>query len=297
MVTVSLLVFFLSIVHLTRGIGSPTFQLVPNGIKVSIPVQGYDRSAIHFNINKPMSGIVAGDNEHDFFSYDISGDHWEYTFPVAAKQGDVINYWLWGENNSQGETLTGQTITLGPMLGPSTTTSTFQSTTTEQSITTAISPTTTTNAPSITANSTPFQHNSYSSTRTICKDNAVVNCKNQHVCFITHLRGYCPLTCGLCLPPLCEDSTAVHCEQHTVCLHSILKKFCPLTCGQCVKATKPPCTDGTLVNCSFAGVCSDSALKEHCPLTCGLCGKLSQTTRWIHIGTTKKPSLSQIIGR
>lgn len=41
------------------------------------------------------------------------GDHWEYTFPVAAKQGDVINYWVWGEKQSQGETLTGQTITLG----------------------------------------------------------------------------------------------------------------------------------------------------------------------------------------
>lgn len=41
------------------------------------------------------------------------GDHWEYTFPVAAKQGDVINYWVWGEKQSQGETLTGQSITLG----------------------------------------------------------------------------------------------------------------------------------------------------------------------------------------
>ncbi|XP_076109023.1 uncharacterized protein LOC143077020 [Mytilus galloprovincialis] len=120
-VTVGSLVIFLSIVHITGGLGSTTFQLVPNGIKVSIPVQGYDRNAIHFNINKPITGIEAGENTHDFFGYDKSGDHWEYTFPVAAKQGDVINYWVWGEKHSLGETLTGQTITLGPMVGMSTT--------------------------------------------------------------------------------------------------------------------------------------------------------------------------------
>ncbi|CAG2243923.1 unnamed protein product [Mytilus edulis] len=105
-VSVRSLVFFLGIVHLTGGIGSPTFQLVPNGIKVSVP-----------------------------------GDHWEYTFPLAAKQGDVINYWVWGEQNSQGEKLTGQTMTLGPMVGMSTT-STVPTTITVPSTTTATSTTT-----------------------------------------------------------------------------------------------------------------------------------------------------------
>lgn len=28
---------------------------------------------MHFNINKPLSGIERGDNDHDFFGYDISG--------------------------------------------------------------------------------------------------------------------------------------------------------------------------------------------------------------------------------
>ncbi|CAC5400344.1 Beta-1,3-glucan-binding protein [Mytilus coruscus] len=174
-VTLRSFVFFLSIVHLTGGIGSTTFQLVPNGIKVSIPVQGYERSAIHFNINKQLNGIEAGDHTHDFFGYDIkSGDHWEFTFPVAAKQGDVINYWIWGEKNSQGETLTNQKITLGPMLGMSTTTTvpptttipstTISSTTPIPSTTTVTStttvPPTTTNAPTTTplttSTMTPF---------------------------------------------------------------------------------------------------------------------------------------------
>ncbi|VDI19280.1 Hypothetical predicted protein [Mytilus galloprovincialis] len=163
-VSVRSLVFFLGIVHLTGGIGSPTFQLVPNGIKVSVPVQGYDRSTIHFNINKQLNGIEAGEHTHEFFGYDKSGDHWEYTFPLAAKQGDVINYWIWGEQNSQGEKLTGQTITLGPMVGMSTTSTvpttitipstTISTTTPLASTTTATStttvPPTTSNAPTTT---------------------------------------------------------------------------------------------------------------------------------------------------
>lgn len=41
-------------------------QITPNG-------QWYDRCTIHFNINKPLSGIVKGGNQHDFFCYDESG--------------------------------------------------------------------------------------------------------------------------------------------------------------------------------------------------------------------------------
>lgn len=47
--------------------------------------------------------------------WSILGDHWEYTLSVAAKQGDILYFWLWGEKNSSGETLTGQRITLGGM--------------------------------------------------------------------------------------------------------------------------------------------------------------------------------------
>jgi len=32
---------------------------------------------------------------------------------ATARQGDVIHYWLWGEKNHQGETLTEQTYILG----------------------------------------------------------------------------------------------------------------------------------------------------------------------------------------
>lgn len=39
----------------------------------------------------------------------------EYTFPIAAKEGDIIHYWVWAEQKEHGETLTDQTISLGRM--------------------------------------------------------------------------------------------------------------------------------------------------------------------------------------
>jgi len=157
------------VVHLGSGapvVPRPTWTLLPGGgLRAVVPDQaGLSEVDLHFNLNKPLPGVQAGDynqlityEETVLFGHAFShsrlllprrsatgpNNEWIYEdAAVPAKTGDVVNYWILIIVDGAGYQQIEQTETIGGG-GEATTTVGVTGTTTPRTTTTGTTRTTT----------------------------------------------------------------------------------------------------------------------------------------------------------
>ncbi|GFO26158.1 beta-1,3-glucan-binding protein-like [Plakobranchus ocellatus] len=106
----------------------------PSGIVFKIPDEGFSLVGLHYSINKPVSGVAAGDFNVDITS-SRGGNFVHEDQTNHLKVGDTVNYWVLtvSRTNGEGHTLTEQSFLYSEPT-TSTTTSTTTATTTSKTV-------------------------------------------------------------------------------------------------------------------------------------------------------------------
>ena len=138
---------FLCLIVLVKGepeVPEAEWEIMENGgLRAKVPnIEGLSEVDLHFNINKPLSGVSAGDYNVIIRNAGTDGI-WIHEAPeIQVKDGDVVNYWILVIVNGGGYQKLDLSFTLHSGGTTTTTSTTTTQTTTEPTTTTSTTTTT-----------------------------------------------------------------------------------------------------------------------------------------------------------